>query len=46
MARYTGTGLIGGQLGFRFFGFEMGHGLFSSNHAEIKRRKQELVALG
>ena len=45
MTRYTGAGLVGGQLSFGFFGFEMGHGLLSSNLEEIKRRNRGLVAL-
>jgi hypothetical protein len=45
MARYTSTSFNGRQFGFRFFGFEVGHGLFSSDHKEIKRRNLDLVAL-
>jgi hypothetical protein len=45
MARYTAPSLIGGQLGFGFFGFEMGHGLLSSDLEQVKRRNRELVAL-
>jgi hypothetical protein len=44
MARYNGAGLVGRQFDFRFFGVEVGHGLFSSDLQEVKPRNRALVA--